>query len=452
MSKEILFKALRHQDVERAPWVPFSGIHSGRLKGYSAIEVLRDGDKLLESLVEVNKLYSPDGQPIIFDLQIEAEILGCDLEWVEDSPPMVKTHPLANDATIPCDCTLPTAEDGRLPMILKVMKEAKSGIGQHTALYGLICGPFTLASHLRGTQIFLDMFEDPDYVLELMEYTRKVCQRMADLYIDAGMDVIAYVDPLVSQISPEHFVEFVSPAYESLFTTLRLRNVFSSMFVCGDATKNIEVMCKTGPDNISIDENINIREAKKITDAHNVTIGGNIQLTITMLHGTQNANMKAALDIIDACSTKNLIVSPGCDMPYATPIENVIAVSQAVLNYDETKEMLKGYEASLDLGGMIVELPDYTTLGRPLVEVFTLDSASCAACGYMMNAVIEVKNELPDEFDYVEYKFTKKENILRCIQVGVKNLPSLYIDGELVWSSIIPSKTELINAIQNRKK
>ena len=37
--------------------------------------------------------------------------------------------------------------------------------------------------------------------------------RMADLYMDAGMDVIAVVDPLVSQISPRHFTKLLSAPY-----------------------------------------------------------------------------------------------------------------------------------------------------------------------------------------------------------------------------------------------
>ncbi len=160
---------------------------------------------MFESLLEVNKLYQPDGQPVIFDLQIEAEILGCELYWSEDTPPTVSSHPLAMEATIPCDCMLPTENDGRLPMILDVMRRMKAEVGETTALYGLICGPFTLASHLRGTNIFMDMFDRPDYVVELVEFSRKVCDRVASLYIDAGMDVIAYVDPLLSQISPDNF-------------------------------------------------------------------------------------------------------------------------------------------------------------------------------------------------------------------------------------------------------
>ncbi|MDD2477083.1 MAG: uroporphyrinogen decarboxylase family protein, partial [Dysgonamonadaceae bacterium] len=74
-------KALRHQEVEDVPWVPFAGVHAGKLKAYTALEVLQDGDKLVESLLEVNKIYMPDGMPILFDLQVEAEILGCELLW-----------------------------------------------------------------------------------------------------------------------------------------------------------------------------------------------------------------------------------------------------------------------------------------------------------------------------------------------------------------------------------
>lgn len=452
MSKEVLLNTLSHQKTDRAPWVPFSGVHSGKLKNYTAREVLTDGNKLMESLLEVNKLYQPDGQPVIFDLQIEAEILGCELFWSEDTPPTVSSHPLAAEATIPCDCLLPKATDGRLPMILDVMRKMKVEVGETTALYGLICGPFTLASHLRGTNIFMDMFDRPDYVVELVEFSRKVCEKVAELYIEAGMDVIAYVDPLLSQISPDNFEEFASAAYCKLFASLRNQNVYSSLFVCGDATKNIEVMCQTKPDSLSIDENVDIKQAKLITDKFDVVIGGNLQLTITMLHGNQQDNMKEVLDIIDNCSTGNLIIAPGCDMPYDVPVENVIAASQAVRNVTQTRAALKGYEKSFDLSDVQVDMPDYQHLPRPLLEVFTLDSKSCAACGYMMNTAELIKDAFGDQIDVIERKFTEKENIKRCVTLGVSNLPSLYLNGALRYSSVIPSidtlKSEVIESIE----
>ena len=445
--KEILFKVLRHEKTDIVPWVPFAGVHAGKLKGYNAIEVLNDEDKLVASLLEVNRLYKPHGQPVLFDLQVEAECLGCELVWAENAPPSVKTHPLAESMEIPCDCTIPTPESGRFPMILNAMRRMKKEVGDTTALYGLICGPFTLASHLRGNDIFMDMYDDEDYVKGLLNYCTKVGKKVAEYYIDAGMDVIAIVDPLISQISSDHFTQFMSEPYTELFDFFRSKNVFSSFFVCGDATRNIEVMCKTKPDSISIDENVDLITAKAITDKYTIAIGGNIPLTTVMLHGTQQDNMKYVVDLLDSIENKqNLIIAPGCDMPYDVPVENSVGVAQAVLYTDDVREMLKNYKAVEE--DIEVELPDYNALKKPLIEVFTLDSATCAACTYMMNAANIAKEKYGDAIDVVEYKFTTKENIARCKKMGVPNLPSMYINGELKFRSIIPSKEELEAAIE----
>jgi uroporphyrinogen decarboxylase len=446
--KDLLLSTLRHEPTPAVPWVPFAGVHAGKLKGYNAEEVLKDADKLFESLIEVNKTYDPDGQPVLFDLQIEAEILGCDLVWTESGPPTVASHPLASDMTLPE--TLPGPNDGRVPLALDVMRRMKDAVGEHTALYGLVTGPLTLASHLRGTDVFMDMFDHPDYLNDLLAFCRDVAIRMAEMYLDAGMDVIAVVDPLVSQISPRHFESLLAGPYIAIFDAIRERGAYSSFFVCGDATKNIEVMCKTDPDSISVDENIDLPAIKPITDKYDIAIGGNIPLTTRMLLGTQQDNMKFVVDLLDQIDTHNFILAPGCDMPYDVPIENTVGALQAVRDPEGTRVMLENYqEEGLDLESVV--LPDYPGLDKPLVEVFTLDSATCAACGYMKDAAVRATSEL-EGVEMVEYKFTEKENVARVVKMGVKNLPSIYINGELAYSSIIPSNRELIEEIKKRSE
>jgi uroporphyrinogen decarboxylase len=85
--KDLILKQFKGESTDRVPWVPYTGVQIANLKGYTAKEILQDSAKLTECLLESNKQYSPDGQPVVFDLQIEAEIMGCDLLWAEDSPP-----------------------------------------------------------------------------------------------------------------------------------------------------------------------------------------------------------------------------------------------------------------------------------------------------------------------------------------------------------------------------
>lgn len=454
--KDLLLRSLRHEKVERAPWVPFAGVHAGSLKGYTATEMLTDAEKAFESLMEVNRLYKPDGQPVIFDLQIEAECLGCGLVWADDCPPSVSDHPLDGSdeepPAVPCDCKIPHKTDGRIPYVLDVMHRMKEAVGDTTALYGLICGPFTLASHLRGNNLFTDMYDFEDEVQDLFCFCKKVCMRMSDYYLEAGMDVIAMVDPLISQISTDHFEQFMTQPYLEIFDHIRQQGGLSSFFVCGDATRNIEAMCKTNPDSISVDENVNLLAAKQITDRYNITLGGNIPLTSVMLLGNQQDNMKFTVDLLDSVADKtNFILAPGCDMPYAVPVENCIGVAQAALETDSIRELVSNYQTeAVDTSHVV--LPDYEHLQRPLIEVCTLDSAQCAACGYMMSVANEAKAVFGDAIDMVEYKYIYKENVARFVKMGVPNLPSMYVDGELKYRSIIPSKSELEATIREALK
>jgi uroporphyrinogen decarboxylase len=442
--RERVLRTIEGKSTDKLPWVPFAGVHAGKLLGYGAKKVSTDVDALVQAALEVNRLYHPDGQPIMFDLQIEAEILGCDMVWSDDGPPSVASHPLEDTTEIPT--RMPKADEGRLSMELEATLRLKKEIGDTTALYGICCGPFTLASHLRGTEIFMDMMLQPEYVHELLAYANKVAKTVSGYLIDAGIDVVAVTDPLISQISPAHFVEFMEKPFTELFESISSKGAKSSFFVCGNATMNIEPMCKTKCDSLSVDENVNLANTKKITDTYDITIGGNIPLTSVMLFGNQQDNMKTVVDLIDSVTPGRLILSPGCDMPYDVPVENAIAVEHAVHETESVRAMVANYQSKgIEFTG---ELPDYEHLEKPLVEVFTLDSATCAACTYMWAAAQDAVKSMNTKIDLIEYKYTVPQNIARCREVGVKQLPSIYINGKLAFSSIIPSREELVKRIK----
>jgi uroporphyrinogen decarboxylase len=161
--------------------------------------------------------------------------------------------------------------------------------------------------------------------------------------------------------------------------------------------------------------------------------------------------MKFVVDTLGSIDTHNWILAPGCDMPYDTPIENTVGVLQAIRDPESARQMLANYHQE-DFSDIEVILPDYAHLTKPLVEVFTLDSDTCAACTYMLNSAKRVVSELEGRVDLVEYKFTKKENIARVMKMGIKNLPSIVINGELKYSSIIPSLNELKAEIEKAIK
>lgn len=447
--KTLILEVLKGYPVERTPWVPYTGSQIANLKGYTASEMFQDAEKLFECCLEAEAQYSPDGMTPMFDLQVEAEILGCELTWYNNTPPTVCTHPLEGELTIPTGRIAKT--DGRIPLILDVMRRFKAA-KPDIAMYGLVCGPFTLASHLRGTDIFMDMYDNEDGVKALVEYCGEVVREVAEYYIEAGCDIIAAVDPLVSQISPDMFETFLSEPYTKFFAAMRDKGIPSSFFVCGDATKNIESMCKTKPDCIAIDENVDIFEAKKSTDSYGITISGNLQLTITMLLGTQQDNQKAAIELMDRMGTSRFILAPGCDVPFDAPAANLVGVGQAVHNTEGVRKALENYVSKDSL--LEIEMPDYPALDHVLIEVVTIDSKTCAACGYMVATANNAAKSYGDLVRVVERSIMNPESLSFMSNVGLSNLPSLLVDGEIRHVSLIPTVEKLraeIEAALNKK-
>lgn len=440
-SKQLVLTAIQNKETERSPWVPFVGCHAANLIGVTAKEYFKSSDLIVKGVTKAFELYRPDGLPVVFDLQVEAEALGCELVYADENPPSVATHPLEEGKSLE-DLKIPGEEDGRFPIVLEATRQLSKTLGDKIAFYGLVTGPFTLALHLRGTSIFFDMIDDEEKVHELMKFTQKVCQNAAKMYIDAGADVVAVVDPMTSQISPDHFAQFVSPYVKPVFEYIKSRGKASSLFVCGNAKNNLEEMCKCNPDNISIDENVPLDYAKELCTKYGISLGGNIKLTVTMLLGTPIDNINDAKNCMQIGGKKGYILSPGCDMPYNTPVDNVKAIASVV--YGEEVEFM---EVESDVEDIKVEIPDYANSDKVFVEVFTLDSLSCAPCQYMVAAVKSAVEGLEDKVQWTEYKIKEKESIVRMTKLGVKNIPTICIGGKIKYVSIIPSVEELKKTI-----
>ena len=439
----LLEQAFKLKETKRTPWVPFIGVHGGKLISVDAENYLKSSKNIVAGISKAIELYKPDGIPVVFDLQIEAEVLGCKLVWSKENPPAVVSHPLSTGTALD-SLRLPGKNDGRIPVVL----EATAGLRKKfpdIGLYGLITGPFTLALHLLGTDIFMKLFEDPDYVLQLMDFCTDVGIKYSEYLLDAGCDVIAVVDPMTSQIDPVSFETFVSPFARRIFEYVKTREKYSSFFVCGHAQQNIEVMCDCHPDNISIDENIPLDFVKEISLKKGISFGGNLKLTSVLLLGNELDSRKDAVHCLDLGGKKGFIISPGCDLPMDTPIANLQAVTGMI--YDKhARQVIREMKPTASLQPM--NLDGHWVEGKIIIDIITLDSASCAPCQYMVEAVKKAAVPFEDLVEINEHKIKDINGIRMMMALGVQNLPTTCINGRISFISHIPPKSEIEKAIR----
>jgi len=444
--RELIRKSFRLETVPRIPWIPFVGIHGGNLIGVTSEKYLKSSDYIVSGIDKAVELYNPDGIPVTFDLQIEAEALGCNLAWSEQNPPAVISHPLAGEKMLN-DLKIPGPGDGRIGLVLEATRRIRE---KHPdlSLYGLVTGPFTLALHLLGTDIFVKMFEDEGGIKELMNFTMEVGKAISGYFLQAGCDVIAVVDPMTSQIGPDQFRQFITEPVAEIFRFIKDRGSLSSFFVCGYAQQNIEAMCECKPDNISIDENIPLDWVKDICLDRKISFGGNLKLTVVLLMGSPEDCQKHALECMELGGTKGYILAPGCDLPLNTPVENLKAIA-TIIHDSYARDVVRAMEKKTE-EFVLPDMKDYGKADKVIVDIITLDSESCAPCQYMVESVKKVAPEFEGIVEWREHSIKKLDAVNFMSALMVKNIPTICIDGKIAFVSQIPPKHELVRAIQQR--
>ncbi len=286
MAKQMLIDAYRGKRTESAPWVPYAGVHCAFLINEKADEYLQNPELLAKGLVHTAKKYSADGIPLLFDLSIEANSVGCDLKWWEDNVPSVSSHPCSDRTPEEAELQIPTLDSGRWPQIFEAARIAKPQLDElDCAMIGGVCGPLTLASHLAGVRIFTDVYKNPEFAHKVLEFAGKVCAAAVGFYEKMGCDIIALIDPVASQIRDTTFREFVTPNCQPAIKAIHDAGITSSFFICGDCTKVIDEVCKIGTHGFAVDEQLNMNFIRDKALKAGMGFGGNLKLTLALSLG-----------------------------------------------------------------------------------------------------------------------------------------------------------------------
>jgi hypothetical protein len=84
------------------------------------------------------------------------------------------------------------------------------------------------------------------------------------------------------------------------------------------------------------------------------------------------------------------------------------------------------------------------------IDVLTLDSVQCAACGYMMESIAALPTDVQEMIEYTEWSIKNKDGVGKFLDLKGKVLPTICIEEDLVFESIIPQYEELIDEMAKR--
>jgi uroporphyrinogen decarboxylase len=202
---------------------------------------------------------------------------------------------------------------------------------------GSLWGPFTMTGLLCGAEnLMRNMYRKGDVIRQILDFTSTLFLRLVDhFFVEKGVSFLSMGDPSASGdlISRKHFEEYVIPVYKKVFGELKKKKLRTCLHICGNIENRLDLLADAGADVLSLDYKVSLKKAVAIVGTR-IALAGNINPVETIQHGSPEEIIKAGRQCIaDAGDGGGYILMPGCDIPSATPIENVRAMVESARVY-----------------------------------------------------------------------------------------------------------------------
>ncbi len=196
---------------------------------------------------------------------------------------------------------------------------------------GWVEGALAEAADLRGVaQLMADLYDRPQWVKELLEFCTEEEITFARAQVAAGADIIGLGDAVCSQISPKMYREFGLPYEQRIFAAIREMGAVGRLHICGNTTRIVADMGRSGAAIVDLDWMVDWGRAVQTLGEMGVAACGNFDPVRVMLQGTPEEVRQAVLHCVATGDARSFIMA-GCEIPDGTPVANLLAQYQALL-------------------------------------------------------------------------------------------------------------------------
>jgi uroporphyrinogen decarboxylase len=310
-------------ELDRLPAYLITGQYNTQLIDVSIRQWLLDPKIFAKAQIASYERYQPDILLMMWDLLTDAEAIGNELKFPEDSLCISTKMALADKGKLSSLQIPDPTRDGRLPGYLEAVAETKKAISDGI-VSAVIAGPWTIAIGLRGAnELIRDALKDPDYVHELMQFCTRQSISFAEAIIPLGVG-LGYSEAPASNslISPKMYRTFVFPYHKQIADHFKAKKVGLGLHICGYADPILEDMVNTGMTNISVDAPTDIAKAVAAARGKAVLIGN---LNTNLFYSGSKDEMRQAIQncLDNAPANSGYILCSGCEVPAIAPLEKV---------------------------------------------------------------------------------------------------------------------------------
>jgi MtaA/CmuA family methyltransferase len=340
---ERIMAAFRGEQPDTVPIMLHNFMMAAREAGITMQQFRQDPAAIARAFIQAVETYGYDGIIVDVNTVTLARAAGVPVDIPVDEPARTAGALLSSleqvDDLEPVDIS---ADDG-----VRAWLEAVTLLRAHFGNEILIRGncdqcPFTLASMLRGNEVWLTELLDPDQrerVDMLLRHCTEITGQFIRLMATTGAHMTSNGDSFAGPelISPELYRTFALPYERHIATLAHTMNLPYILHICGNTAPIIRDMVSTGSDGLEIDYKTDVHLAHKVLKDRAVFVG-NIDPSGILAMGTPALVEETTRSLLEVfANTPRFVLNAGCAIPPVTPPENLRAMIRAARQFSSRR-------------------------------------------------------------------------------------------------------------------
>jgi len=304
--------------------MPVATFPGAVLQGTTVRALVTDARVQADTQIAFQRRFRTSVLMTCMDLSVEAEAFGANVVFSDTEVPTVTGRLVTDEAGVAA-LRVPPVGTSRTAVYLEAARRLAGANTGAPVMAGMI-GPFSLAGRLFGVGEALQATaEDPDAIARLVEKTTEFLAAYSRAFKSAGAQGVIIAEPSAGLLSPRGLATYSSPYVRRIIEAVESEGFEVVLHNCAAKALHLDAVASSGAHIVHFGAPMDIPQALAKLPASTI-VSGNIDPASVFVHGNAAAVAARTRELLAAAKGyRNFVISSGCDVPAATPVENLEA-------------------------------------------------------------------------------------------------------------------------------
>lgn len=329
-SYERVMNRFEGKPVDRLPNFSLIMMLGAKQVGVTFGEYVSNYRHLVDAAFLFHEKFGFDMVCAISDPMREAAGLGANVVISDDCVPNSPVKRIQKLSDVDTLKVVDPSSSWRMNDRLEAVSLMKKRGGHDVPVVGWVEGALAESCDLMNMQeVFMNLLDEPDVMKQMMDICMEQNLLFAEAQVKAGADIIGLGDAASSLIGHPLYEEFALPYQQKMISAIHKMGARVKLHICGNVNAVLDLIAQTGADMVDLDYMVDIEKAAEILP-DTCCICGNFNPVTVMFQGSSEL-IREEVGRCKKIRHKNRnFIAPGCEIPRDTPIENIIALRDAI--------------------------------------------------------------------------------------------------------------------------